>query len=141
MKKLFTLLATITLVAGLSTTALSANTKAKGKPFLIQGKLPHLTMMVKVLWDDADLALSDAQKKKLLQVKKETMSGAKSLAKQINPLEAKIVQASFDGATPASLQADVRKLANLRAEATMIHLKCIYNTRAILTQDQLDLVE
>jgi len=143
MKKLLTMLTAITLITGFSASTLSASApkQAKGKPFLIQGKLPHLTMMVKVLWDDEDLALTKEQKTKLLQIRKDTMSGAKGLAKQINPLEAKIVKKSFEGATPASLQADVEKLANLRAKATMIHLECIYNTRAVLTKEQLYILE
>jgi len=56
-------------------------------------------------------------------------------------LRSKIVTASNLGANPASLKKDVYKLANLRAQATMLHLKCIYNTREILTQDQLDILE
>ena len=141
--KLFTLLISLTLLLGFGATTLSAQGQKQsgGKPFLIQGKLPHLTMMVKVLWDDEDVALTDAQKKKLLQIRQDTKSGVKALAKQIKPLEAKIVKSSFDGANPASLQTDVEKLAALRAKATMIHLQCIYKTRAVLTQDQLDMVE
>ena len=143
MKTLLTILTAVTLLTGFSASTLSAQTpkKAKGKPFLIQGKLPHLTMMVKILWDDEDLALTDTQKEKLLLVRKDTMRGAKGLAKQIHPLEASIVKASFDGATPESLKADVEKLAALRAEATIIHLQCIYNTRAILSKEQLYILE
>ncbi len=115
--------------------------KKQGKPFLIQGKLPHLTGMVHILWDDEDLALTAEQKKKLLVVKKETMSKAKSLAKIINALEAKIVKASADGAKPASLKESVSRLASLRAEATMVHLNCIYQTRTILSKEQLEVIE
>jgi len=126
-----------------STATLSANStkKAQTKPFLIQGKLPHLTMMVKMMWDDQDLALTKSQKKKLLKIRKETISGAKKLNQEIMTLENKIVQASNSGANPASLKKDVFKLANLRAQATMLHLECIYNTRKVLTQDQLDILE
>ena len=74
-------------------------------------------------------------------VKKETMSKAKSLAKIINALEAKIVKASQSGDKPASLKEAVSRLAALRAEATMVHLNCIYQTRSILSKDQLDIVE
>jgi hypothetical protein len=142
-KKFFTLLMSLSLVLGLSAPTLNAQgqKKAQSKPFLIQGKLPHLSRMVKVLWDDKDVALTDAQKEKLLKIRKETKTRAKALAKQINPLEAKIVKKSNEGATPESLKADVEKLASLRAKATMIHLHCIYNTRAVLSQDQLDIIE
>ena len=141
--KLTALLTSVVLISTFTTTSLSASPqkKTQGKPFLIQGELPHLTMMVKILWEDEDLALSAAQKKELLKIRKETMGGAKALAKQINPLEAQIVKKSFSGAKPASLKADVTKLANLRAKATMIHLECIYKTRGILSKDQLDILE
>ena len=115
--------------------------KKQGKPFLIQGKLPHLTGMVHILWDDEDLALTEHQKKKLLVIKKETMSKAKSLARIINALEAKIVKASNDGADPKTLKDSVSRLASLRAEATMVHLNCIYKTRHVLTKEQLEIVE
>ena len=126
-----------------SVTTLSAQGQGKkqGKPFLIQGKLPHLTGMVYILWDDEDLALTADQKKKLLVVKKKTMGKAKSLAKIINALEAKIVKASADGAKPASLKESVSRLASLRAEATMVHLNCIYQTRTILSKEQLEVIE
>jgi hypothetical protein len=142
-QKFTALMGAFLLTSSVGITTLSAKTpqKNQSKPFLIQGKLPHLSMMIKTLWDDADLALTPEQKEKLLQIRKETVSGAKSLAKQINPLEKKIVQASTNGATPASLKADVEKLASLRAHATMLHLECIFNTKAILSQDQLDIIE
>lgn len=94
-----------------------------------------------MLWDDADLALTPKQKQKLLKIRKETIRGAKALMKQIKQLEAKVVQASKNGAAPASLQADVQKIASLRAQATMLHLKCIYITKSVLTKDQIDMVE
>jgi len=143
MKKPLAIFAASVLLLTASSTTLSANTpkKAQSKPFLIQGKLPHLTMMVKMMWDDQDLALTPEQKQKLLKIRKETIRGAQKLNKEIMALESKIVTASNTGANPASLKKDVYKLANLRAQATMLHLKCIYNTRKILTQDQLDILE
>ena len=119
------LLSLLTL-AMLSTTILATNLSANKKPFLIQGKLPHLTGMVKVLWDDEDLALNANQKTKLLEVRKYTMKNAKALGKQIHKLEAEIVDESNDNNTePKLLKERVNKLASLRAKATMVHLKCI----------------
>ncbi len=69
----------------------ASQTKNPSKPFLIQGKLPHLTGMVKMMWNDEDLALSSKQKKELLKIRKETLTKAKSLNKQIIPLENEIV--------------------------------------------------
>ena len=135
-----TFLSLLTL-AMLSTTILTTNLSANQKPFLIQGKLPHLTGMVKVLWDDEELALSTKQKAKLLEVRKYTMKNAKALGKQIHKLEAEIVDKSNDNVEPKLLQDKVSKLASLRAEATLVHLKCIYDTRDILTEDQLYILE
>ncbi len=117
-----------------------ANAKPS-KPFLIQGKLPHLTMDVKTLWDDEEFALTNKQKERLLAIRKETISQAKALNKKIMALENKIVKASFDGVEPSELKDDVYKLAKLRAKATMVHLNCLYNTRKVLTKKQLSLVE
>lgn len=137
------LLGALLVTATLTPAALSANPQkaTKSKPFLIQGKLPHLTMIVKMMWDDKDLALTKEQKQKLLKIRKTTISGVQKLQKEIMALESKIVQASNNGANPASLKKDVYKLANLRAKATMIHLQCIFNTRKVLTQDQRDILE
>ena len=137
---LLTLLALTLLSTTMITTNLSASQKP-GKPFLIQGKLPHLSGMVKILWDDEDLALKSEQKSKLIKIRKNTMKNAKALGKQINSLETKIVQASNDGSKPKLLEEKVNKLASLRAEATMVHLNCIYDTRAVLTKDQLYILE
>ena len=119
----------------------TTQTKKPAKPFLIQGKLPHLTMMVKAMWDDADLALTKEQKQKLLVVRKDTISAAKKLGQKIFKLENKVAQLSKNGAKPSEIQKYVYEIASYRAEATMVHLKCIYNTRKILTQDQLDILE
>jgi hypothetical protein len=142
--KLISLLTATLLVTSIGSTALSANQtqkKTPTKPFLIQGKLPHLTMMVKILWNDEDLALTKDQKSKLLIVRKETVTKAKALGKKINKLESEIVKASNNGINPTMLKEKVYKLASLRTEATMIHLKCIYNTRKILTKEQLEVLE
>ncbi len=139
--KILSLLTATVLIASLGLTTLNANGPTKkAKPFLIQGKLPHLTMDIKILWDDEDLALTKMQKEKLLKVRKYTISNAKALGKQIVKLENKIVEASKSGATPESSKEDVKKLALLRAQATMVHLKCIYDTKKILTKKQLDIV-
>jgi hypothetical protein len=138
------ILGSLLLIASLQTTLRAqpvAQQHKASKPFLIQGKLPHLTLMVKQMWNDQDLALTKQQKTKLLLIRKETLSQAKRLNKKIIKLENKIVQASNNNVKPQKLKDDVFKLANLRAQATMVHLKCIYKTRKVLTQDQRDLLE
>jgi len=98
-------------------------------------------MMVKMLWNDTDLALTKAQKEKLLVVRKDTLTAVKSLKTKIMKLENEVVTESNNGTKPASLKNMVKKIASLRVEATMVHLKCIYNTRKILSKDQLDILE
>ena len=140
-KTLLSILAAAMLLSG-TTTILSAKQGAqKQKPFLIQGKLPHLTMMVKILWDDEDLALTQKQKDALIIVRQDTMSGAKALGKEILKLETQVVKKSNENAKPATMKAMLDEIAELRVKATMIHLDCIYNTRAVLSDDQLYILE
>lgn len=136
-KKILTLLSVTLLLSSFGAITLNA----AEKPFLILGKLPHLTGMVKILWDDEDLALTKEQKTKLIEVRKYTMTNAKALGKEINALETEIVTRSNAGDKPADLKKSVSKLASLRAKATMVHLDCIYNTREILSKDQLYILE
>ncbi len=133
--KYFTILTLLVLTLG------STSLAAKQSPFLIQGKMPHLTMLVKQNWDNEKLDLTTQQRKKLKQIRQKTMSGVVSLRGEIFPLEKSIAKASTNGATPTSLEEDVDKLAELRAEATMIHLKCIYDTKKVLTKKQLQLLK
>ncbi len=93
------------------------------------------------LWDDEDLALTPEQKTKLKQIRLKTVGGLATLKGEVFPLEAEIVKASKNGTNPKELEEDVEKLAELRAEATMIHLKCLYNTRNILTKKQLKMLD
>ncbi len=111
--------------------------KAKNSPFLITGKMPHLTKMVKKNWDNPTLALTEAQKEKLIQVRKATMISVTKLKKEILPLEKEIAKATMSGEIPTNLKVKVDKLATLKAVATMTHIKCIHNTKNILDDKQL----
>jgi len=133
--KYLTILSLLVLAIG------STSLAAKQKPFLIHGKLPHLTGTIMQLWDDEDLALTPEQKTKLKQIRLKTVNGLATLKGEVFPLENEIVNASMNGANPEDLEEDVEKLAELRAEATIIHLNCIYNTKNILTKKQLQLIE
>ncbi len=118
--------------------------KAKGNkqasqraPFLINGLMPHLTKMVKINWDDPVFNLTQEQKRKLLQVRKETMRGVMDLKPKINTLERKIAVRSASGESVEAIMPQVKRLATLKAKATKIHLECIYNTKLILTKEQI----
>ncbi len=49
-------------------------------------------------------------------------------------LENEIATATMQGVEPEKL----KELAEFKAKATMAHIKCIYNTKKVLTKKQLD---
>jgi predicted small secreted protein len=137
------LLTVLLVIFSLSAGNVMAQGAGKGKqknspPFLITGKMPHLTKLLMQQWDNSELHLSDEQKSKLLVVRKETIGDAQKLGQEITPLEKQVAEGSLAGKTPDELQSLVQAIAGLKAEATMVHLRCIYNTSNILDQQQLD---
>ncbi len=142
MKKLLYIALTLLLFgSGITTLQAKPQGSKPGSPFLINGKLPHYTMKLKMMWDDPVLALTPKQKQALLVVRKETIGAIKNLKPQIMQLERKIVKATKSGIKPATLKKDVDALASLKAKATMVHLRCIYKTRQILSPKQLRLLQ
>ena len=124
MHKKFTLIAAILLTISLSATNLMAqqdnshsgkDVKKKNTPFLITGKIPHLTKILIKQWDNPELALSSDQKAKLLVVRKETISRVQSLAQKISPLEMQVAEEIFEQKTPAELNSLVETIAGLKA--------------------------
>lgn len=111
--------------------------KAKNSPFLITGKLPHLTKLLMKQWENPELNLSEEQRAQLLVVRKETMTGARSFAKEINAIEKEVAAGSVAGKAPEELRPLVEKVAKLKEAATILHLNCIYKTSKILDQKQL----
>ena len=110
-------------------------------PFLInQEELPHMTKVLMENWDKGTLALSDAQKEKLLVVRKETMTAVKAVKKQVKVLEADIIEAMVDGVELKSVDGKIDEVAKLKAQATRAHLKCIADTIAILNDEQMELL-
>jgi len=114
--------------------------KPQNRPFLITGKLPHLTLYLMRQWDDPQLALTPEQKEKLLIIRHKTMGEVKELAKQILNLENQVVQGVNAGKSPAELAPLVRKIAELKTRATMVQLQCIQETKKILTPEQMSLL-
>lgn len=116
-----------------------AQGKANGNnsPFLISGKLPHLTKLLMQQWDNPDLQLTEEQRTQLLVVRKETIGGVRSFGKDIGALEQQVVEGSLAGKSPEELRDLVEKIEKLKGAATMLHLSCIYKTSKILDQKQL----
>ena len=119
-----------------------ATTKQQSKqsPFLITNELPHLTKLLIQQWDNPTLHLKEEQKAKLLIVRKETIAGVQNLSPQIASLQKQVVEGIFNGKTPAQLNSTIQAISKLKAEATMIHLKCIFDTNKILNQQQLEIL-
>jgi hypothetical protein len=149
LRKMTLILAVLTIIISMSGTILRAqdnstpgkdNQQQKQSPFLITSELPHLTKLLIQQWDNSELKLTEEQKAQLLVVRKETISGVKGLAPKILPLQKQVVEGIFSGKTPNELNAAVQAISKLKTEATMIHLKCIYDTNKILNQQQLDLL-
>ena len=111
----------------------------KNAPFLIMGKMPHMTKQVMMNWDK--LELSKDQKEKLTKIRQETMGAVKKLKPQIMTLENEVATAAIAGEKPENLTEKVNQIAKLKAEATMVHIKCIYNTKNTLTAKQLELLK
>lgn len=108
-------------------------------PFLINKEnLPHFTGLLVKNWDKAGLGLSDKQKEKLLVIRKETITGIKKLKMKIEELEIEVIDAMIDREAPSTVASQVDEIAKLKAEVTKIHLKCIANTTAILSDEQIE---
>lgn len=106
-------------------------------PFLVNSEaLPHMTKLLVQNWDKKALGLTKEQKEKLLVVRKETISGVKGIKKQLQPLEDEVTEAMIDREDPQSVEKTLEKIAKLKLEASKIHLKCIAETTAILSEEQ-----
>ena len=107
------------------------------KPFLVVGKMPHLTGTLKQHWDDADLKLTPEQKTVLLEIRKNTMSAVMSLAGELDQLESSLAEQAMAATPPDQLAPLVDKISDLKTEATMAHLRCIHDTMEVLDDRQL----
>jgi hypothetical protein len=105
-------------------------------PFLISSGLPHMTKLLMQHGDDPELALSEDQKRQLLIVRKTTMQNVKRLSPQIEALESKIKTMTMEGETTQTLFPMIERLSQLKAEITKVHIRCIHDTKSILTQEQ-----
>jgi len=111
----------------------------KNSPFLMnQEELPHLTKLLMNHWDKAKLGLNDKQKSKLLVVRKETMTGVKRIKKALKRLNQEVIELAYEGEELSKVKIKVDEIAKLKAEATMVQLKCLKDSIAILTDEQLE---
>ncbi len=148
LKKSFLLVTALSTLLLFSTSSLvaaqsgqSAPGKKPQKPFLIMTKLPHLAVKLMNHLDNPALHLTDDQKSTLLAVRKEVIAKVMGIGKEVFPLEKQVADETFAGKTPEELAPLVQKIAGLKAEATMIQLRCIADFRKVLDQDQIDVLK
>ena len=109
----------------------------KGSPFLVNSEgLPHMTKLLIQNWDKAKLGLTSEQKEKLLLVRKETLSAVKKIKQQLKPLESEVAEAIIDRENPKTVDKNLEEIAKLKLEASRVHLNCIAQTTAILSEEQ-----
>ncbi len=136
------LLSAILLFSIVSLQASQANgmgNKGKFSPFLINSKkMPHMTKLLKMNWQNKVLNLSAQQKEPLLQIRKRTMKAVMELAPQIKKLEHEIERLTMQRESVKDISEMLDQLAKLKAEASKVHVKCIHDTLSILEQTQVD---
>lgn len=91
-------------------------------------------------WDNDFLELSDEQKPKLIKIREDTMREVGKLKELLEPLEQELADRILKGEKPEALRSLVKKIADYKSEATMVHLQCVYKTQEVLSKDQLDLL-
>lgn len=111
--------------------------KKMNSPFLIKHGLPHLSKMIMPYMSDPQFNLTADQKEKLTKVRVQTMGVVMETKPKVIALRKEIVNASTSGTKADDLKEKVAKLSLLQATATMAHLKCIEETKEILSKDQL----
>jgi len=116
----------------------SASAQEQTPPFLIMGKIPHLTGLVKLFWDDEELKLSQQQQVKLLKIRKNTMSQVGMIKKSLLPLEKAVASKILSGSKPEALTQMLQEIATLKVKASQVHLECVYATKKVLSQSQVD---
>ena len=136
-KQLLTLVVSVAILSLLATNVMA---QGKSSPFLITGKIPHLTKLLMQQWDNPELKLSDQQKSELLKVRAKTLTGVKKMAPEIGSLKKQVAEGIFAGKTPADLSSSVFTIAKLKAEETMIQLDCIDSTMKIISPQQLQVL-
>jgi mono/diheme cytochrome c family protein/Spy/CpxP family protein refolding chaperone len=113
----------------------------QNSPFLINREnLPHFTKLLIQNWDKAKLGLSAEQKQKLLKIRQDTLRAVKAIQFKLQALEEEVAEAMIDREDPKSVEKQLEEIAKLKLEATRVHLKCISETTAVLTDEQIEVL-
>ena len=111
--------------------------KMMHSPFLIKHGLPHMSKLVMRSWNDPVFGLTAEQKTNLSDIRKRTMGSTMNIKKEILPLTKSILSGVVSGKTADELKDQVKKLGELQAEATIVQIRCIEETKNVLTKNQL----
>ena len=111
--------------------------KKMHSPFLIKHGLPHMSRIVMLSWGDPAFGLTAEQKTALESIRKKTMGSVIKIKKEIMPLTKSILAETYSGKSADEMKERVKKLGELEAEATIVQLQCIEETKKILTKEQL----
>jgi len=111
--------------------------KKINSPFLIKHGLPHMNKMIMSYFDNPNFNLTSEQKFQLAKVRISSMSAIREVKPKVIALKNEIIVGSQTGVSIDKLKPKLAELALLESTATLIHLKCIESTKAILSKDQL----
>ncbi|GEM_PF-2165182 len=102
--------------------------------------LPNLMLIISKHENDPKLALTAEQKEKLAAARKERMPLMNKYKEEAMRLKKEIARESLSGSAQSKLKEKVEKLAKVSTDATMLKLRCIDETKAILTPAQMDYI-
>jgi len=105
--------------------------------FLVHKNLPHYMNVFREFDDDAVLQLSVKQKTQLQTIQEHVVLVVSQKASKIKDLELQLKNDLIFKKKPlAQLNHLVEEIAQLRKEASIIHVECIQSVQAVLTQEQ-----
>ena len=115
--------------------------KLRNSPFLMnQSSLPKITKLLMKNWGKGKLGLSSEQKEKLLNIRKRVISGIKAIKKELYEVERDVLELTMYEGEMELIRIKVMEASKLKAQATMIQIKCIIESVEILSEEQLSVL-
>jgi len=113
----------------------------KNSPFLMnQSSLPKITLLLMQNWGKGKLGLSKVQKKKLLNIRDRVILGIKTIKEELYEVERDILELTMYEGEIELISIKVTEASKLKAQATMIQIKCIIESVDILNEEQLSVL-
>lgn len=112
--------------------------RLRNSPFLMnQSSLPKITQLLMKNWGKGKVKLSSEQKEKLLHIRSRVISGIKTIKEELYEVERDILELTMYEGEIELISIKVTEASKLKAEATMIQIKCIIESVEILNEEQL----